>query len=100
MKIRHIILTLLASGTLLFASFIVPYDNSKPPAMQLPEAYRLAVTELGSSTNQFHCVGASMADFGPAGWYFTFCSTNTPPKNKWVKVEFGGKVYVEDILVR
>ncbi len=86
-----------------FARFMPIYDNSKRPAMSLPLGYELAVKALGSSTNQFHCVSASVvaagfsaAIAGPA-WSFTFCSTNTPPKYKGVAVEFSGVVHVEEI---
>lgn len=70
--------------------------------MSLPAGYELAVKALGSFTNQFHCIsagiggsGSSTAIDGPV-WFFTFCSTNTPPKYKWVAVGFGGKIDVQD----
>jgi hypothetical protein len=101
MKIRHAFLIFLAFATVLFATPIVPYNNSKPPGLSLPAGYELAVAALGSATNQFYCISASIStDFGAPGWFFTFCSTNTPQKHKWVTVEFGGKVHVEDILLR
>lgn len=104
-KLLSLLLTggIAAAATVSFARMMLPYDNSKPPAMSLPIGYELAVKALGSSTNQFHCVSASVvapgfsaAIAGPA-WSFTFCSTNTPPKYKGVAVGFSGKVYVEDI---
>jgi hypothetical protein len=101
MKTRYIILSLLAVSTILFATPIIPYDNSKPATLSLPAGYELATAALGSATNQFHCISASIStDFGSPGWFFTYSSTNTPPKYKWVTVEFGGKVHVEDILLR
>jgi hypothetical protein len=101
MKIRYIILSLLAVSTILFARPIIPYDNSKPPSLSLPAGYELALAALGSATNQFHCISANIStDFGSPGWFFTFYSTNTPPRNKFVTVEFGGKVHVEDVIFR
>jgi hypothetical protein len=101
MKIRHASLILLSSATVLFATPIVLYDNAKPPTMSLPTGYGLAMTSLGSTTNQFHCISATIStDFGSPGWFFTFCATNTPPTYKWVTVEFDGRVHVEDIMLR
>jgi hypothetical protein len=100
MKIRHVILILLASSAVLFASLVTPYDKAKPPALPLPDAYQLAVAALGSATNQFHCLSAGIEDFGGGWWLFTFYSTNTPPKNKFVVVEFSGKVHVDDVYAR
>jgi hypothetical protein len=104
MKIRHILLGLVALATAVFASSVVPYDITKPPSLTLPVGYELAVSALGSATNQFHCISASIytdAVVSPhGGWLFTFSSTNTPPKSKFVTVEFGGKVHVEDTLFR
>ena len=93
MKTRYILLILLAFTTVVFASLVMPpYDNSKPPALSLPAAYQLAVVALGSATNQFHCVGAHITtDFGAPRWSFTFYSTNTPPRWKWMTVDFGGR---------
>lgn len=84
----------------LFASFITPYDNAKSPTLPLPLAYERAMTALGTSTNQFHCISADIqTSFSPDGeWFFTFYSTNSKPK--WVTVEFNGKTHVEDILLR
>jgi hypothetical protein len=102
MKLSHTLLILAASATVVFARAIGIYDNAKPPTMSLPAGYELAVKALGSSTNQFHCISAAIAGegfsdaiAGPA-WDFTFCSTNKPPKYKWVIVGFNGKTDVED----
>ena len=104
MKIRHIILGLVALAAAVFASPVVPYDTTKPPSLTLPAGYELAVSALGSATNQFHCISASIytdAVVSPlGGWLFPFSSTNTPPKSKFVTVEFSGKVHVEDTLFR
>jgi hypothetical protein len=97
MKLSHALLILVASATVVFAHAIMPYDNAKPPTMSLPVAYEQAIKALGSSTNQFHCISASISTwFGPPGWYFKFCTTNTPPKYEGVTVEFGGKIHVVD----
>jgi hypothetical protein len=101
MKPLYAFLILLAFTTVLFATEFISYDNAKPPSLSMPAGYELAAAALGSATNQFHCISASIStDFGIPGWFFTYCSTNTPPKYKWVTVEFGGKVHVEDILLR
>jgi hypothetical protein len=102
MKVSRIFLILVASATVLLARVMIPYDDAKPPAMSLPAGYELAVKALGSSTNQFHCIRATVAGEGfsatVAGptWFFTFCDTNTPPKYKWVAVGFSGEVHLED----
>jgi hypothetical protein len=100
MKMRYIILGLVVISTTVFASLVIPYDKSKPPALPLPDAYRLAATTLGSLTNRFHCISAVIPDFGQEAWLFTFCSTNTPPRSKFVTVYFSGKVDVADIIAR
>jgi hypothetical protein len=102
MKIRHVALVVIGFATVLFASSVVPYDNSKPPSLSLPAAYEVATTALGSATNQFHCISAAIqtdAIVSPhGGWFFTFCSTNKPPISKFVTVEFSGKVHVEAFM--
>ena len=100
MKTLYILLILLALTTVVFASAILPpYDNSKPPALSLPAAYHLAVTALGSATNQFHCVRASITtDFGAPRWSFTFYNTNTPPRWKCMTVDFEGKTQEDNGL--
>jgi hypothetical protein len=70
-----------------------PYNKSKPPGLSLPVAYERAMIALGSDTNQFHCVSATITtEFSDDGWYFTFCSTNSKALPKLVVVEFNGKV--------
>jgi len=104
MKTRYILLGLVALATTVLASIVMPYDTSKPPSLTIPAGYELAVSALGTATNQFHCISASIytdAVVSPqGGWLFTFRSTNAPPKSKFVTVEFGGKVHVEDTLFR
>jgi hypothetical protein len=107
MKLLHFLLLLLvlAFGSMLpiraGTNFDVddnppPYDNSKPPTLSLPAAYQLAVTALGSDTNQFHCVGASITtDSGEPRWLFKFFDTNTPPKWKRMTVNFSGKTKLD-----
>jgi Zn-dependent M16 (insulinase) family peptidase len=100
MKARYIVLSLLASSTVIFAVVWPPYDNAKPPTLLLPAAYQMALTALGSSTNQFHCVSAKLSnDFGGPGWYFIFSSTNASTIDKRLDVQFDGKV-IEDPGVR
>jgi len=85
--------------TTLYASLILPpYNKTKPPSMPLPVAYACAVVALGSDTNQFHCVSASITtEFTPEGeWYFTFYSTNVNSEPKLIAVEFNGKVIFDN----
>ena len=106
MKLLHLLLLLLilAFGSMLLTRAATPalrhYDNSKRPTLSLPVAYQLAVTALGSDTNRFHCVGAGITmDFGAPRWSFTFYDTNTPPREKCMTVDFGGKTE-EDYGIR
>jgi hypothetical protein len=100
MKIKLGLALVFVVATALYASFIVPYNNSKIPTLLLDTAYDQANKALGSLTNQFHCVSARITtDFGPEGeWQFTFYSTNSIPK--WVTVEFKGKIHIENIKAR
>ena len=101
MKLSHAFLVLPAFTTVLLATEFITYDKAKPPSLSMPAGYELATSALGAATNQFHCISASIStDFGKPAWFFTFYSTTTPPKPKWVTVEFGGKVHIEDILNR
>ena len=81
-------------ATALYASLVQPpYDNSKTPKMSLPVAYGYAMSALGTDTNQFHCVSATITtEFPDDGWYFKFCSTNSKAWPKLIVVEFNGKV--------
>lgn len=82
-----------------FASTILPpYDNTKPPGLSLPAAYDRALTALGSDTNQFHCLSATIGtEFAPEGeWHFSFCSTNSKVPPKLIVVEFSGKVIFDN----
>ena len=99
MKTALLVISVVAFTVIvLYASLIQPpYDNSKPPKMPLPLAYERAEDALGSDTNQFHCVSASITtEFSDDGWYFTFCSTNSNVKPKLVVVEFNGKVIFDN----
>jgi hypothetical protein len=93
---------LVAGAMLTYATFITPYNTSKPANMPLPTAYAYAMSYLGSATNQFHCLSAKITtDYGADGeWQFTFYSTNAQPKHKWVTVEFNGKIHIEDVMNR
>jgi hypothetical protein len=102
MKIKITTLLILGASLALLASPFVPYDNAKAPTLPLPVAYERAMDALGPATNEFHCVSASIqTSFSTDGeWYFTFYSTNSSPKPKWVTVEFNGKIHIEDISAR
>ena len=90
-KYLLIILTVLAL-TSLASLDVPPYDNSKPPKLPLPDAYQIAMKAMGSATNEFHCVGASITtDFGDPRWSFTFFSTNKMMPRRWMTVDFSGK---------
>ena len=92
-KSKYISIGLIALAVTAFASLIMPpYDNSKPPKLELPAAYQLAVGAMGSATNQYHCIGGSITtDFGDPRWSFTFCSTNKQARTRWMTVDFLGK---------
>jgi hypothetical protein len=102
MKKKLILLITFGAATVLFADYIVPYNKAKAPAVSLPDAYHRAMVALGPATNQFHCIDASVqTSFNPEGeWFFTFYATDSPPKRKWVTVEFNGKIRVENIMIR
>jgi hypothetical protein len=102
MKRKLILLITFGTATVLFADYIVPYNKAKAPTLPLPDAYQRAMAALGAVTNQFHCINASVqTSFDPDGeWFFTFYSTNSQPKRKWVTVEFGGKIHVENTIIR
>jgi hypothetical protein len=54
-----------------------PYDVKWAPAKSLPEAYALAMADIGAATNRFHCVSASCLDKEfRGGWTFLFSNTN------------------------
>ena len=94
MKIRYILLFLLTVSMLGFSAEPPPYDDSRAPTLSLPDAYKLAVTALGSATNSFHCLDAHISTgFGAPGWEFRFCSTNNPAASKFVTVDFTGKIH-------
>ena len=94
MKTRITLLILLACAGVLFASNRV-YNHAVPPKLPLGQAYDIAISSLEQATNEFHCVGASLAaHFSNDGeWLFEFSSTNATAK--WVTVEFGGKTHIE-----
>ena len=102
MKMKLAFLLVIGASIALLASPFVPYDNAKAPTLPLPVAYERAIDALASATNQFHCVSATIqTSFSSDGeWFFTFYSTNSPPKPKWVSVEFNGKIHVEDFILR
>ena len=99
MKTRITLLILLFCAGILVASNRV-YNPAVPPKMPLDQAYDMAVCSLGVATNEFHCVGASLAAHysNDGEWLFDFSSTNAT--QKWVTVEFGGKTHIESVVVR
>jgi uncharacterized SAM-binding protein YcdF (DUF218 family) len=100
LKLRYILICLLALALTSLASFVMPpYDNSKPPKLSLPDAYQFAIVAMGPATNQFHCVGANITtDFGDPRWSFTFCSTNKMMPTRWMTVDFSGKTQEDNGL--
>ena len=90
---KYISIGLIALAVTVFASLLMsPYNNSLPPKLSLPDAYQFAIAAMGSATNQFHCIGASITtDFGDPRWSFTFCSTNKTMPRRWMTVDFSGK---------
>jgi hypothetical protein len=99
MKSRLVLLSILTMAVALFASVVIPYNNSKKPTLLLPKAYQLATSALGTDTNEFHCISATIDTTfsGDGEWLFTFYSTNSKPK--WVSVEFDGKTHVRSIIL-
>jgi hypothetical protein len=77
-----------------------PYDVRHPPRVSLPVAYAEALKALGTWTNQYHCVGASLTMMlsPQGGWMFSFCSTNGRPKG--VVVPFGERPFVQEDVIR
>ena len=49
-------------------------DPKVAPMILLPDAYRQAMTALGSATNTFHCTKAEWQSLG--FWEFSFYNTN------------------------
>lgn len=61
------------------------YDPRTPPPLTLPQAYTLAMTYIGTATNQFWCVsGNCQPDWGSTTithWEFGFTNTNGQQTN-------------------
>jgi hypothetical protein len=99
MKARYVLF-----GSFLFVAALVArpvmwpsYDEKKPPSLPLPVAYEKAMAALGQSTNQYHCVRASVSNMlvRDGEWDFTFTTatpTNGVPFNKNIVVYFDGTV--------
>jgi hypothetical protein len=49
-----------------------------PPYTPLPVAYNMAMTTMGSATNEFLCIEVNHQSF--PGWTFTFANTNAVSK--------------------
>ena len=78
------------------SSRLIKYDLRKPPPLALPQAYELAVGELGDVTNRFHCVSATClngTNRWSTTWVFTFSNTNGDHAD--VKVHFIGTVRID-----
>jgi hypothetical protein len=61
------------------SSYHPTYDLSKPPPVNLIEAYGLALTHLGEATNRVHCLTATCRDGDgarSAAWTLEFSNTN------------------------
>ncbi len=109
-----IVLGLLVSvGVLLAQSVIISadrrvtkfqsYDPKTPPPLSLPEAYSLALGQLGKipgATNRFHCISASCIEMpsidGWTGWTFWFAKTNGERARMWVFFDGGVTSDVHD----
>ena len=55
------------------------YDLKRPLPLTLPEAYLLAIGQVGPATNRFYCITASClekTDQWSTGWTFSFLNTN------------------------
>ena len=107
MKTRYVLLGLLAFSTIVYASFVAwpPYDYSKSPSLSLPAAYDRAIAALGSATNRYHCVRATVSTdyFRDGEWDFIFVTatpTNGTPSQKFLAVYFDGTVNTNVNLVR
>jgi hypothetical protein len=82
-------LLMIASVTLAFSQGLAtsggqprPYDAKSPPPLPLVEAYGVAMSYVGSATNQLWCVSASCLDIGTNSnymthWTFGFSNTNS-----------------------
>jgi hypothetical protein len=73
------------------------YDPKTRPSLALPEAYALALNQIGPKTNQFHCLTAScieMTNNGFTGWRFTFSNTNG--QRVGLSVFFDGWVHIDN----
>ena len=91
MKTRYIPLALLVVSTVSIAGTLPLYHTTKLPSLPLPAAYELAIKTLGTDTNQFYCSSAELlTDFGRPIWFFSFSSTNTPPRFQEVSVNSDG----------
>jgi hypothetical protein len=68
-----VVLTLGITSSLVFAA-VWFNDPKEVPTISLPDAYRQAITALGSATNTFHCMTAQWER--PGFWEFSFYNTN------------------------
>ena len=106
MKTRYIIWGLFMFAAALVARPVIwpSYDETKPPSLPLPVAYEKAMAALGQSTNQYHCVRASVSNklVRDGEWDFAFTTstpTNGVPYTKDIVVYFDGTVITNLVLI-
>jgi hypothetical protein len=97
-RIIFIIAALTFASLIAYAERSIPWPNTKPPRLALPDAYACAVVTLGAATNQFYCIRASSFCYSGTStdgwWKFEFCNTNGSPKR--VLVSYDKKTQVVD----
>ena len=74
MKHRTVIIAALCITCSIAVAAIWFNDPKIAPTVPLPDAYRQALTALGSATNTFHCTEAQWQR--PGWWRFRFYDTN------------------------
>ena len=81
-----IVLTIVSSIAFAAIWFNAPKEV---PTISLPDAYRQAMTALGSATNTFHCTTAQWEK--PGYWEFSFYNTNGDLKTVDANRVFDGR---------
>ena len=82
------------------------YDRKVPPPLTLDAAYGKALLEMGTATNQYHCIGATclprLMTLGTNdghvyfGWTFEFSDTNGISKKVDVYFDRTGTARIEE----
>jgi hypothetical protein len=75
MKHTTIIIAALTIATSVVFAHLLGADPKVVPIIPLPDAYRQAMSTLGSATNDFHCTTARYFTEGEF-WSFGFYNTN------------------------